>query len=114
MSRALIPINCEDGPADGPRLTWLRARLAWRGEDGPLTGEPVDTFDFRSLNPPEPLNRALAIADRLLPGESAVVLTPFWPAPLLDALRDRRLLRHATMRADGGCEIHLEAPRGED
>jgi len=74
----------------------------------------MDIHDFRQLNPPEPLNRALALADRLAPGESVVVLTPFWPAPLLEALRDRHILRHARMLPDGGCEIHLEGANGPD
>lgn len=74
----------------------------------------MDIHDFRKLNPPEPLNRALALADRLAPGEAVVVLTPFWPAPLLEALRDRGLLRRAKMLPEGGCEIHLERADGPD
>lgn len=74
----------------------------------------MDIHDFRQLNPPEPLSRALALADRLAPGEAVIVLTPFWPAPLLEALRDRGLLRHAKMLPEGGCEIHLEGADGPD
>ena len=74
----------------------------------------MDIHDFRQLNPPVPLNLALALADRLAPGEAIVVLTPFSPAPLLEALREHHILRHARILPDGGCEIHLEGVNGPD
>jgi hypothetical protein len=60
------------------------------------------------------MNRALRIAENLAPGERAVVLTPFWPAPLFEALDALGIAHRATMRADGGCEIYLWPDHGTD
>lgn len=51
--------------------------------------EPVLELDLRALPMPEPLERALAAADALAPGELLSVLTPWMPVPLLQALAER-------------------------
>lgn len=59
----------------------------------PHDHDPVADTDLRDLPAPEPMLRALEIADALAPGGQACVLTPMFPAPLFDAL-DARGLRH--------------------
>lgn len=74
---------------------------------------PVETggIDLRDLPAPEPLLRALALADALEAGAGLVVLTPLWPQPLLAALDERGLRHRAQALPDGGARIHIERPR---
>lgn len=95
-------------------LTYLRAETGIRADTAGDQEVLVERFDFRNLNPPEPLNRALQLADGLLPGQCLAVLTPFWPMPLLQALANRGLVCSARMLEDGGCEVCIEAERGPD
>ncbi|PWK85777.1 DUF2249 domain-containing protein [Fulvimonas soli] len=64
-------------------------------------------LDLRRLPAPEPLQRALAAADALLPGQSLRVLTPLLPAPLLDALAQRGLHARAEPLAEGGAQVTI-------
>lgn len=57
---------------------------------GPDTAADID---LRDLPAPEPMRRALEIADALAPGACVCVVTPLFPSPLFDAL-DARGLRH--------------------
>jgi hypothetical protein len=78
------------------------------GTDIATRVEPAQhELDWRALPPPEPLQRALALADALPPGATASVLTPCWPAPLLTALDERGLLWSAGNAADGGVRVRF-------
>lgn len=68
-------------------------------------------FDLRTLPAPEPMQRALALADTLAAGESVAVLTPLLPTPLLDALARRGLHSRARSLPDGGARIVITDPR---
>lgn len=63
------------------------------------------TLDLRSLQPPEPMQQALAAAERLAPGEVLEVLTPLMPMPLLSALAERGLQAQATTLPEGGAKV---------
>ncbi|MBV8157830.1 MAG: DUF2249 domain-containing protein [Dyella sp.] len=62
-------------------------------------------LDLRSLQPPEPMQQALAAAERLTPGEVLEVLTPLMPMPLLAALAERGLQAQATTLPEGGAKV---------
>lgn len=62
-------------------------------------------LDLRGLPPPEPMLRALAAADALLPGQAVQVLTPLLPMPLLDALASRGLQASASTLPAGGARV---------
>ncbi|MFC4525254.1 DUF2249 domain-containing protein [Dyella halodurans] len=68
---------------------------------------PAAPLDLRELAPPEPLQRALAAADTLVPGQSLVVLTPLMPMPLLTALAERGLDARAEPLAEGGTRVTI-------
>lgn len=58
--------------------------------------------DARWLEPPEPLEQALAAVDRAAVGERVRLLVHRDPVPLYELLRLRRW-RHQTRRLDDGC-----------
>jgi Uncharacterized conserved protein (DUF2249) len=51
------------------------------------------------------MQRALAAADALLPGQSLEVLTPLVPMPLLSALAERGMQAQAVPLAEGGARV---------
>jgi hypothetical protein len=71
-------------------------------------------LDLRWLPSPEPMLRALAIADALLPGQAVQVLTPLLPTPLLDALVSRGLQATAFALPTGGARVLIRCPGGDD
>ena len=75
---------------------------------------PLLELDLRELPAPEPMLRALAAADALLPGQSVQVLTPLLPTPLLDLLQARGLQVTATLLADGGASVLIRCPFDND
>jgi hypothetical protein len=71
-------------------------------------------LDLRWLPSPEPMLRALAIADALLPGQAVQVLTPLLPTPLLDALVLRGMQATAFALPTGGARVLIRCPGGDD
>lgn len=71
-------------------------------------------LDLRWLPSPEPMLRALAAAEALLPGQAVQVLTPLMPAPLLDALASRGLQATAFALPTGGARVLIRCPDGDD
>ncbi|WP_236585577.1 DUF2249 domain-containing protein [Dyella sp. EPa41] len=70
-------------------------------------------LDLRTLQPPEPMQQALAAADRLMPGDVLEVLTPLMPMPLLSALAERGLQAQATTLSEGGARVVIRCiPHG--
>lgn len=51
------------------------------------------------------MQRALAAADELTPGDVLEVLTPLMPMPLLSALAERGLQAQATALPEGGAKV---------
>jgi uncharacterized protein (DUF2249 family) len=81
------------------------------------SGKPasVALLDLRSLQPPEPMQQALAAAERLAPGEALEVLTPLMPMPLLSALAERGLQAKATALPEGGAKVIIRChPHGAE
>lgn len=65
-------------------------------------------IDGRDLQPPEPLELALAELATLAPGEELVMLLNCEPLPLY-AILDRNGYRYRSeLRADGSNEIHIQ------
>jgi TusA-related sulfurtransferase len=65
-------------------------------------------IDGRDMEPPEPLERALAELATLASGEELVMLLNCEPLPLY-AILDRSGYRHRTeRRADGTNEVHIQ------
>jgi len=71
-------------------------------------------LDLRWLPLPEPMLRALAIADALLPGQAVQVLTPLLPTPLLDALATRGMQATVFALPTGGARVLIRCPGGDD
>lgn len=71
-------------------------------------------LDLRWLPSPEPMLRALAAADALLPGQAVQVLTPLLPTPLLDALVSRGMRATAFALPTGGARVLIRCPGGDD
>jgi hypothetical protein len=71
-------------------------------------------LDLRWLPSPEPMLRALAVADALLPGQAVQVLTPLLPTPLLDALAARGMRATAFALPTGGARVLIRCPGGDD
>lgn len=71
-------------------------------------------LDLRWLPSPEPMLRALAAAEALLPGQAVQVLTPLMPAPLLDALASRGMRTTAFALPTGGARVLIRCPDGDD
>jgi TusA-related sulfurtransferase len=67
-------------------------------------------IDGRGMEPPEPLELAVAALGTLEPGEELVMLLNCEPLPLY-AILDRNGFHHrAERRADGSNEIHIQKP----
>ena len=65
-------------------------------------------IDGRDMEPPEPLELALAALPALAPGEELIMLLRCEPLPLY-AILDRNGYRHRTeRRADGSNEVHIQ------
>lgn len=64
-------------------------------------------IDGRDLQPPEPLERALAELATLAPGEELVMLLRCEPLPLYSVLERNGFAWHASFRADGTNEIRI-------
>ena len=65
-------------------------------------------IDGRDMEPPEPLELAVAELGKLAPGEELVMLLRCEPLPLY-AILDRSGYRYrALRRADGSNEIHIQ------
>jgi len=65
-------------------------------------------IDGRGMEPPEPLELAVAELGKLAPGEELVMLLHCEPLPLY-AILDRNGYRYrAELRADGTNEIHIQ------
>ena len=71
-------------------------------------------LDLRWLPSPEPMLRALAVADALLPGQAVQVLTPLLPTPLLDALASRGMQTTVFALPTGGARVLIRHPGGDD
>lgn len=67
-------------------------------------------LDLRRLVAPEPLERALAAAERLEPGACIEVLTPMMPFPLIELLGDKGLDVVAERLPDGAARIAIRRP----
>ena len=94
---------------------WKPAAPAMDDDAGPsMDARPETALDFRGLPAPEPMARALAAADALLPGGEVAVLTPLMPLPLLDLLAVRGLLTQSRALADGGVVTLIRRPHGPD
>lgn len=70
----------------------------------------VPELDLRALPAPEPLQRALAAAEALSPGESLAVLTPLLPLPLLELLEAIGLEADAQWLDVGGARVLIRRP----
>jgi uncharacterized protein (DUF2249 family) len=64
-------------------------------------------IDGRSLQPPEPLERALEALDMLAPGDELVLLVPHRPRPLYSVLDRHGFQWREVLQADGTVEIHI-------
>lgn len=96
------------------RRLWTPAAPAMDDDAGPsMDARPETALDFRRLPAPEPMARALAAADTLLPGGEVAVLTPLMPLPLLDLLAARGLLTQSRALADGGVLTLIRCPHGQ-
>ena len=71
-------------------------------------------LDLRWLPSPEPMLRALAAADALLPGLAVQVLTPLLPTPLLDVLASRGMQATVFALPTGGARVLIRCPGGDD
>ena len=71
-------------------------------------------LDLRRLPSPEPMLRALAAADALLPGQTVQVLTPLTPMPLLELLAARALDVSVSTLPCGGARVLIHRPDGDD
>jgi hypothetical protein len=65
-------------------------------------------IDGRSMEPPEPLELAVAALAALAPGEELVMLLNCEPLPLYAILDGRGFSHRAERRADGTNEIHIK------
>ena len=73
-----------------------------------MTADPaarVHELDVRDLEPPEPMQHALAALDQLKPGEQLRMLHHREPFPLYTMLRERGYTHRTTQLADGSYEI---------
>ncbi|MGY3039455.1 hypothetical protein ACVWWQ_001042 [Rhodanobacter sp. TND4EL1] len=81
---------------------------------GGVADAPLLELDLRDLPSPQPMMRALAVADALRPGQAVQVLTPLLPVPLLDLLQARGWPVTATLLAGGGARVVIRCPLGDD
>lgn len=68
------------------------------------------TLDLRGLVAPEPMQRAIAAAEALRPGQSIDVLTPLIPMPLLAALAERGWQAQVVSLPEGGARVTIRRP----
>lgn len=71
-------------------------------------------YDLRALPYPEPMQRALDIADTLASGETVCVLTPQRPTPLLEVLVTLGLQARISALSDGGVQVLIHRPAHHD
>ena len=64
-------------------------------------------IDGRDLQPPEPLERALAVLPTLAPGEELVMLLRCEPMPLYAILERNGFVHRAQPLADGTNEVRI-------
>jgi len=64
-------------------------------------------IDGRDMEPPEPLELAVAALATLAPGEELVMLLRCEPLPLYAILESNGFRYRAELRADGSNEIHI-------
>ena len=67
-------------------------------------------IDGRGLDPPEPLELAVAALPTLAPGDELVMLLRCEPLPLYSILERNGFRYRAELRADGASEIHIQKP----
>ncbi|MDE2117423.1 MAG: DUF2249 domain-containing protein [Betaproteobacteria bacterium] len=75
-----------------------------------MTAEPANTtieLDVRDLEPPEPMQQALAALAVLKPGQQLRMLLHREPFPLYAMLRERGFTYRTTPLADGNYEIMI-------
>lgn len=65
-------------------------------------------IDGRDMEPPEPLELAVAELARLAPGEELVMLLRCEPLPLYAILERNGYRYRSQLRADGSNEIHIQ------
>ena len=65
-------------------------------------------IDGRGMEPPQPLELAVAALAALAPGEELVMLLNCEPLPLYAILDSRGFRHRAERRADGTNEIHIQ------
>ena len=65
-------------------------------------------IDGRGMEPPEPLELAVAALGTLAPGEELVMLLNCEPLPLYAMLDGKGYSHRAERRADGTNEIHIK------
>lgn len=68
---------------------------------------PVHELDVRDLEPPEPMQQALAALATLKPGEKLRMLHHREPFPLYPMLRERGFTHRTTQLADDTYEIMI-------
>ena len=76
-----------------------------------MTGVPANTtieLDVRDLEPPEPLEQALAAISLLKSGEQLRMLHHREPFPLYAILRERGFNYRTTQLADGSYEVLIQ------
>ena len=65
-------------------------------------------IDGRGLEPPEPLELAVAALPTLAPGDELVMLLHCEPLPLYSILERNGFRYRSELRADGAREIHIQ------
>ena len=65
-------------------------------------------IDGRGMEPPEPLERALAELATLAPGEELVMLLNCEPLPLYSILERNGFGYHSRLRPDGSNEVRIQ------
>lgn len=73
----------------------------------PVAHDAPACLDLRTLPAPEPLERALAAAGELAPGEEIEVLTPMMPFPLLQLLSARGFDAAAELLPGGHARVRV-------
>ncbi len=73
-------------------------------------GGAAPPIDLRDLEPPEPLEKVLEMAARLLPGEVVCARLPRFPRLLLGHLDARSLAWQVAELTDGSALLHLRRP----
>jgi hypothetical protein len=106
---ALTQVSASIPPLRSDGVMHTRSSTHHRPDDAVLP-----ELDLRWLPSPEPMLRALAAADALLPGQAVQVLTPLLPTPLLDALASRGMQVTAFALPTGGARVLIRCLGGDD